>query len=131
MRVFVADLGHNQLTLSSDVYPLGVANLATYAQAHFRGPEPSLTRYWTITYDLETWRSEGYMKHLGDYYYPEPWTFAAIVEAEPKALIQSRVASFGERPVGLGKFTRTMFAKNLRRTLVHASNYVEATQGVY
>ncbi|MFQ5528412.1 MAG: B12-binding domain-containing radical SAM protein, partial [Thermoanaerobaculia bacterium] len=30
MRVFLADLGHDQLTISSDVYPLGVANLATY-----------------------------------------------------------------------------------------------------
>src|SRR5690349_13969873 len=34
MKVFLADLGHNQLTVSSDTYPLGVANLATYAKAH-------------------------------------------------------------------------------------------------
>lgn len=86
MRVFLADLGHNQLTLSSDVYPLGVANLATYARAYFSGPEP-----------LE---------------------------------IQSRVVTFGEHPAGLGKFTRTMFANDLRRTLVHARTYVEATKGV-
>src|SRR5438477_2954981 len=32
--IYLADLGHNQLTVSSDVYPLGVANLATYARAH-------------------------------------------------------------------------------------------------
>src|SRR5262245_6396056 len=38
MRIFLADLGHNQLTISSDVYPLGVANLATYAQAHLKTP---------------------------------------------------------------------------------------------
>ena len=36
MRIFLADLGHNQLTISSDVYPLGVANLASYVTAHFR-----------------------------------------------------------------------------------------------
>src|SRR5512144_461501 len=33
MRIFLADLGHNQVTVSSDVYPLGVANLAAYVQA--------------------------------------------------------------------------------------------------
>jgi radical SAM superfamily enzyme YgiQ (UPF0313 family) len=40
MRIFLADLGHNQVTISSDVYPLGVANLATYAQAHLGRNEP-------------------------------------------------------------------------------------------
>ncbi len=40
MRIFLADLGHNQLTISSDIYPLGVANLATYAQAYFQSREP-------------------------------------------------------------------------------------------
>ncbi len=33
MRIYLADLGHNQVTISSDTYPLGVANLATYAGA--------------------------------------------------------------------------------------------------
>src|SRR5215472_2873407 len=35
--IYLGDLGHNQLTISSDVYPLGVANLATYAKAHVQG----------------------------------------------------------------------------------------------
>lgn len=35
MRIFLADLGHNRPTYSSDVYPLGVANLATYACKYF------------------------------------------------------------------------------------------------
>src|SRR5437762_9486766 len=39
MRLFLADLGHNQLTLSSDVYPLGIANLATYLRANLPGAE--------------------------------------------------------------------------------------------
>ena len=30
MRIYLADLGHDQVTKSSDVYPLGIANLATY-----------------------------------------------------------------------------------------------------
>ncbi len=34
MKIYLADLGHNQLTVSSDVYPLGVANLTTYVQAY-------------------------------------------------------------------------------------------------
>ena len=34
MRLYLADLGHNQITISSDVYPLGVANLAAYAKAY-------------------------------------------------------------------------------------------------
>ncbi|MCC6407705.1 MAG: hypothetical protein IT453_11100, partial [Planctomycetes bacterium] len=36
MRIYLADLGHNLLTKSSDVYPLGVANLVTYAAAHLK-----------------------------------------------------------------------------------------------
>ena len=47
MRIFLADLGHNQLTISSDVYPLGVANLASYVTAHFSSaakPEVSVFR---------------------------------------------------------------------------------------
>jgi hypothetical protein len=32
--IYLADLGHNQLTISSDVYPLGVGNLATYAREY-------------------------------------------------------------------------------------------------
>src|SRR5437764_285433 len=40
MRIFLADLGHNLLTRSSDVYPLGVANLATYTTAFLETREP-------------------------------------------------------------------------------------------
>jgi hypothetical protein len=39
------------------------------------------------------------------------------VEPEKKALIENRLATFGEHPAGLGKFTRTMFARDLRRIL--------------
>ncbi len=90
----------------------------------------SVTCYWTTIYDLEKWRGEGYVKHLGDYGYSEPQTFAAIVESEPKALIQSRIATFGEHPAGLGKFTRTMFARDLRRVIVSASYLSDVATGV-
>lgn len=32
MLIYLADLGHNQLTRSSDVYPLGIANLSAWIQ---------------------------------------------------------------------------------------------------
>ena len=40
MRIFLADLGHNVVTKTSDVYPLGVANLAAYAKAYAKSPTP-------------------------------------------------------------------------------------------
>jgi radical SAM superfamily enzyme YgiQ (UPF0313 family) len=40
MRVFLADLGHNLITATSDTYPLGVANLAVYAKAYAKSDEP-------------------------------------------------------------------------------------------
>jgi hypothetical protein len=47
------------------------------------------------------------------------------VEPEKKALIENRIATFGEHPAGLGKFTRTMFARDLRRTLVAPGSRAE------
>ena len=47
MRVYLADLGHNQVTKSSDSYPLGVANLATYVLDRLKSdsrPEISIFR---------------------------------------------------------------------------------------
>src|SRR5688572_16164277 len=40
MRVYLADLGHNLLTFSSDIYPIGAANLAAYTQANLESPKP-------------------------------------------------------------------------------------------
>jgi radical SAM superfamily enzyme YgiQ (UPF0313 family) len=36
MKIYLADLGHDTVTLSSDSFPLGIGYLAAYAQAHFR-----------------------------------------------------------------------------------------------
>lgn len=77
MRIFLADLGHNQLTRSSDIYPLGVANLASYVSENLGSPVPvSLLR--------------------------EPEDFA-----------------------GIGKFTRTMFARDFRRSIVRMRGAVD------
>ncbi|MCA8890032.1 MAG: cobalamin-dependent protein, partial [Parvularculaceae bacterium] len=40
MRIYLGDLGHNHITMTSDVYPLGVANLAAYASAYVNSPTP-------------------------------------------------------------------------------------------
>jgi len=40
------------------------------------------------------------------------------MDQEVRAVLEHRLATFGEHPATLGKFTRTMFAKDLRRRLV-------------
>ena len=73
---------------------------------------------WQGSFDVEAWREEKYEKPLSTYRYPASRTFATVVEPERKALIENRIKTFGEHPSGLGKFTRTMFARDLRRTLI-------------
>jgi hypothetical protein len=43
-----------------------------------------------------------------------------MVDDERKAVIENRIRTFGEHPSGLGKFTRTMFARDFRRVVVSA-----------
>jgi hypothetical protein len=76
------------------------------------------TPAWRGSFDVEAWRDEKYEKRLSTYRYPASRTFATVVEPERKALIENRIKTFGEHPSGLGKFTRTMFARDLRRTLI-------------
>ena len=40
MRIYLADLGHNLVTATSDTYPLGVGNLATFAKAYAKPRTP-------------------------------------------------------------------------------------------
>ena len=80
---------------------------------------------WTTSYDVEAWKREGYVKNLGVYRYSQPQTFTTFVEPERKALIESRLRTFGEHPSGLGKFTRTMFAQDLRRRLAYSESSTE------
>ncbi len=76
------------------------------------------TPAWKGGFDVEAWREEKYQKPLSAFRYPATRTFATAVEPERKALIENRLRTFGEHPSGLGKFTRTMFARDLRRTLI-------------
>ena len=73
---------------------------------------------WQTQYDVERWRQDGYTNPLGGYRFPQMQSVQTFVEPDNQAKITTRVATFGEHPSGLGKFTRTMFAQDLRRTLL-------------
>lgn len=73
---------------------------------------------WTTTYNVEQWRDEQYRKPLDEYRFTRSRSFHTSVSSDTRAKITSRITTFGEHPAGLGKFTRTMFARDLRRSLV-------------
>ena len=73
---------------------------------------------WDTMYDVEKWREDGYEAPLNHYAFSQPRVFETIVEPDRKARLETRLKTFGEHPGGLGKFTRTMFARDLRRTVV-------------
>jgi len=75
---------------------------------------------WTTRYDVEAWVQANYSKPLGSFPFPSERTFATTVDPKRKKTIESRLDTFGEHPNGLGKFTRTMFARHFRRSLVGA-----------
>ncbi len=79
------------------------------------------TPLWCTQFDLEAWRRDLYAKRPETYCLPEPQSFATAVNPDRKSLIETKIATFGEHPSGLGKFTRSMFAQDLRRVLVPAS----------
>jgi hypothetical protein len=87
----------------------------------------SAVSQWSTLYDVEGWVRDRYQKDLGMYRYAAAMTFTMTTEPDRKALIQNRIQTFGEHPSGLGKFTRTVFARDLRRTLVPVEIPVSAT----
>jgi len=76
MRFFLDDLGHNLLTYSSDTYPLGTANVASYPKAHLDYPLQI-----DSVYDIESWTGDNYSKPLHQYK-SEKRTLIAGVENE-------------------------------------------------
>ncbi len=76
------------------------------------------TPYWTTYYDLDAWRDGHYKKPLQDFVYSSRQVFETTLDPSTKSLIATRIETFGEHPSGLGKFTRTMFAQDLRRKIV-------------
>jgi radical SAM superfamily enzyme YgiQ (UPF0313 family) len=81
---------------------------------------------FTSAYDVEAWRDGEYRRPLTSFRTPAPVTYCTEMDAEKRAVIEHRIATFGEHPAGLGKFTRTMFAKDLRRQLVPSEAGVPA-----
>lgn len=76
---------------------------------------------WTTAYDVEEWLVDDCTRPLETYHFPSRVTLVTAVDAERQAVILDRIETFGEHPSGLGKFTRTMFARDLRRSLVRTS----------
>lgn len=83
-----------------------------FAETLVAGPK------WTTIYDVEQWRDERYEKPLDTYRFSELRSFHTSVSSDTQAKITTRITTFGEHPAGLGKFTRTMFARDLRRSLI-------------
>lgn len=71
---------------------------------------------WETVYDIQAWAEEKYINPLHNYT-AKVKTLHARVEPEKRELIETKVNTFGDHPSGLGKFTRTMFARDLRRTI--------------
>ncbi len=76
---------------------------------------------WRSHFDVEAWRNDDYARPLADYPFAGEQRFDTSMDPEKKAQLLARVQMFGEHPSGLGKFTRTMFARDLRRVLLPAS----------
>lgn len=76
--------------------------------------------HFTTSFDVEAWARDGYVKPLRKYRFSEPRTFETAVNPDVKKMLETKIRTFGEHPSGLGKFTRTLFARDLRHTLVHA-----------
>jgi radical SAM superfamily enzyme YgiQ (UPF0313 family) len=73
---------------------------------------------WTTTLDVEAWSRDGYKRSIDAYALDNPRTVVMAVPSDHRAVLENRVETFGEHPAGLGKFTRTMFARDLRREAV-------------
>ncbi|HUI78104.1 MAG TPA: cobalamin-dependent protein [Bryobacteraceae bacterium] len=76
---------------------------------------------WTSAYDIEAWSAENYSRPLAAYHLGETRRFPTMVDEKRKAVIENRIHTFGEHPAGLGKFTRTMFARDFRRVVLPAA----------
>lgn len=103
-RVFDAD----QLATVID-YQRKVALVAPFADSIRADVE------WTTGWDVEAWAESGYERPLAEYRFEAPRTFVGGFDPERESILMTKVETFGEHPAGLGKFTRTMFARDLRR----------------
>jgi radical SAM superfamily enzyme YgiQ (UPF0313 family) len=117
--------GEKAKMLSSVIEYLGAVLLhVPFAETLVEMPE------WNTIYDVEQWRDEHYEKPLETYRYSEAQSFDTSVSPDTRAKITTRITTFGEHPAGLGKFTRTMFARDLRRSLTNKAHNQNHDLGV-
>jgi hypothetical protein len=88
------------------------------------------TPRWRTDYDIEAWASDKYVKALDAYRFDETRTFLTYVPEDRAALIRTKIKTFGDHAQGLGKFTRTMFAREMRRALVREAAATPAAEPV-
>ncbi len=72
---------------------------------------------WNTRYDVIAWRESGFKGALANYRFKTRKEFATEIDAHVKSILSSRIDTFGEHASGLGRFTRTMFAKDFRRNV--------------
>jgi len=72
---------------------------------------------WTTPYDVEAWVRGGYSRPLSAHAIPTR-TFTTRMDPGKKAMLEGRIATYGDHPSGLGKFWRQVFARDLRREVV-------------
>jgi hypothetical protein len=73
--------------------------------------------HWQTLYDIENWRRSDFKRPLSAFRFPQLKEYSTRVEKKTRSTILSRISTFGEHPQGLGRFTRTMFAQDLRRNV--------------
>jgi radical SAM superfamily enzyme YgiQ (UPF0313 family) len=73
--------------------------------------------HWTMPFDVEAWCAAHYEQPLAEFACEPARPVQARVESEQRTTIETKLKTFGEHPSGLGKFTRTLFARDLRRTV--------------
>ena len=72
----------------------------------------------TLSHDVAAWANADYKQPISDFEFEAPRHFTTRLDAGRRKLITAKVETFGDHPSGLGKFTRTMFARDLRRDIV-------------
>jgi len=87
----------------------------------------SETPEWTTRFDVEAWREGGYSTDLVNHRSEKALTFDTTLADDRRIALERRVETFGDHAAGLGKFTRTMFATDLRRSIVVAQKAAVAT----
>jgi hypothetical protein len=81
------------------------------------GPSLELEPRWRSPFDVGEWFTHHAERRLQEFRHQEPVDYLARVAPERRRMLLTRIETFGEHPSGLGKFTRTLFARDLRRTV--------------